>query len=217
MKHSILYDGSLPYLTAGARFEGKAGIPSLMSIHNTQLPKELIRFDKIGSTRTYRGYVHFYIDDLLFIKILNKPDFYAEKLKLFDGVISPDFSILENQSLCIQQTQTYYSRAVGYFLQKKGIPVIPNVRWGNSSSYEFCFLGIPKKSIVAISTHGCIKSMEEKISFKSGLNKMLQELEPTAVVVHGHMPDFIFEDFFNQCEFKRYPSDFEKSHLEVAA
>lgn len=120
MINKCLFDGSLPNLTAGALFVGSAGIPSLMDIRNTQIPRKLIRFDKIAKTSTYRGYIHFYIDDLLFIKLFNRPSYYAEKLKLFDGVITPDFSILENQSLCIQQTQTFYSRAIGYYLQKKG-------------------------------------------------------------------------------------------------
>lgn len=104
------------------------------------------------------------------------------------------------------------NRALAFYYAKKGIPVIPNIRWTNEKSYEFCFLGIPKKYIVSISTHGCCKSRQQKEDFKKGLSKMLEVLEPTDVIVHGCMPKSIFEEFESRTRFHRFPSEFEMTH-----
>ena len=104
------------------------------------------------------------------------------------------------------------NRAVGFYLQKYGIPVIPNIRWSDESSFAYCFLGVPKGSIVSVSTHGCIRTSEQKLMFIKGMTAMLQELEPKAVLVHGRMPDSIFKRFLNIIPFYRFASEFEQTH-----
>lgn len=101
------------------------------------------------------------------------------------------------------------NRAVGFYLQKQGIPVIPNIRWSDESSFDYCFFGVPKHSIVCISTHGCLRSKEDKRLMEVGVEKMLEVLEPTDVIVHGYMPDKIFKRFFKYAKFHRFPSLFE--------
>lgn len=108
------------------------------------------------------------------------------------------------------------NRAVAYHLQKEGIPVIPNIRWGDETTYSFVFLGIPKNTIVAISTHGCIKKDSKNNNylrkcFKKGLKEMLKQLEPKMVIVYGYMPNDIFEEFKKDTKFVRYPSEFEQT------
>lgn len=205
-------DGFQNHLAEGANLVGDPGIVEMMDFDNTQLPKKLIPFTKIRTVEDKHGYVHFYSHDKYWSSVLTSTDKYLDLLKQFDGVISPDPTLLIGQAKCLQQTNTYLNRAVGFYLQKNGIPVIPNVRWGDSSSYEYCFLGIPKHSIVAISTHGCIKSSAQKEVFKNGLKAMLDELEPHDVIVHGFMPDSVFKEFEDKTRFHRYPSEFEETH-----
>lgn len=138
-------------------------------------------------------------------------------LKLYDGVITPDCSMLIGQSSCLQQTNTYMNRAVGFFLQKNGIPVIPNIRWSDESSFEYCFLGVPEGSIIAVSTHGCIKTKDERRMFKTGMEAALDTIHPTSVLVHGYMPDDIFGSFIDSVPHYRYPSDFEQTHIREKA
>lgn len=38
-------------------------------------------------------------------------------------------------------------------MASKGIRVIPTVAWSDRGSFDFCFKGIPKGSIVAVSTY----------------------------------------------------------------
>jgi len=117
-----------------------------------------------------------------------------------------------NQSKCLQQTNTYFNRAVGYYCQKNGISVIANVRWSDESSFSYCFLGIPKGSIVCVSTHGCLRSREQKRMFNRGIYAMLEAIEPRTLLVHGYMPDDVFSEFRGQVEMYRYPSLFELTH-----
>ena len=217
MRKTILDDGFHSYLTEGAEFVGEAGIPMMLDLKNTQLPKGLIPFEKINSKKfDKRRYVHFYMHDKYFSKVLTATNKYVDILKQFDGVITPDCTMLIGQSKCLLETNTYFNRAVGLYLQKQGIPVIPNIRWSDERSYDFCFLGVPKNNIVAVSTHGCIRSKEQKRIFKAGLEEMLKRLEPSTVIVHGYMPEEVFGEFHKQVPFYRYPSLFEQTHIKEA-
>ena len=61
-----------------------------------------------------------------------------------------------------------------------GLTVIPTVSWSTPRSFEFCFDGIEKGSIVAVGTLGCKKS---KRSFMCGYNEMLERIEPSKIIV----------------------------------
>ncbi len=200
------------YLVEGATVVGTPGIPMLMNLKNTQIPKDIIPFEKAKYAENKRQYVHFYMHDKYFSDVLTSTTKYLDLLKQFDGVITPDCSLAIGQSACLQQTNTYFNRAVGFYLQKNGISVIPNIRWSDESSFDYCFLGVPKKSIVSVSTHGCIRSKEQKEMFKKGLYAMLRELTPTDVLVHGYMPENVFGEFYDKTNFHRYRSWFERTH-----
>ncbi len=212
MPKMILDDGFQSYLTEDAVLVGAPGIPMLMDLNNTQIPKSIIPFSKALHCKNKRQYVHFYQHDREFSRVLTATTKYLPLLEEYDGIITPDCTMLINQASCLQQTNTYFNRAVGFFFQKHGIPVIPNIRWSDESSFEYCFLGVPKGCIVAVSTHGCLRSKEQKSLFSHGMRSMLQAVEPNAVLVHGHMPDEVFNEFRGQVELHRYPSLFELTH-----
>ncbi len=220
MKKSIIDDGFQDYLVDGAKFEGGDGIPCLLNIKRS-IPAFLIPFPKARTVKDRRGYLHFYVHDFKYGEILTNTKKYDEIISQFAGIITPDPTITIGMPHCIQAAATYMNRAIGYYEQQRGIPVIPNVRWGDSSTYDFCFLGIPKHSIVAISTHGAIAKDASNQNFlrrvfKEGLMKMLEILEPTDVLVYGHMPPDIFADFYGLTKFHRYPSEFETAVAQGA-
>jgi hypothetical protein len=194
------------------------GIPSLMDLRNTEIPTRLIPFSESkrelakGNTS---GYVHFYEFDDKFSSIITDIEEHIEVLKNFDGVITPDCTLLTGQSNCLQATNTYFNRAVGYRLQQAGIPVICNLRWSDNNSYPYAFLGVPHSSIVSISTYGTIRSPREKLEFREGLVVMLDELEPTDVIVYGGMPDLVFGDLKNRTRFHQFDNWIKMKHLEA--
>ncbi len=208
----IFDDGFQSYLTDGASLVGEPEIPMLMDLQDAQVPLDIVPFTKAKNCADKRRYIHFYQHDKEFSDVLTATRNYVELFKQFDGIITPDCSMLIGQAKCLQEANTYMNRAVGFFFQKNGIPVIPNIRWSDESSFEYCFLGVPKRNIVAVSTHGCITSRDERVMFKKGLGALLEELDPKAVLVHGYMPDEIFGEFKEITPFYRYPSEFERTH-----
>ena len=214
MRRTILDDGYHNYLVQDVRLVGDPGIPMLVDMHNTMVPKAMVPFDKARSKGARGKYVHFYMHDKYFAPVLTATKKYISLLQEADGVITPDCTMLVGQAKCLLQTSTYFNRAVGAYLQKQGIPVIANIRWSDAESFSYCFLGVPRHSIVAISTHGCIRTQQDKSLFKEGLEAMLIELEPTDVLVHGYMPKEIFEPFLEEATFHRYPSMLEVTHKQ---
>ena len=203
-------DGFQSYLVEGVNFVGNPPMPEILNLQNNSVPKELIPFSQLKYSKNKRGYIHFYIHDKVFQTFIANVKNYLHLLSQYDGVITPDCSIAIGQQSYLPMTHTYFNRAVGAYLQKYGISVIPNVRWGDEKTYSFCFNGIPKHSIVAISTHGCIKTNTQKLIFRNGLAKMIEILAPTDVLVYGYMPNSIFDDFKKRTFFHNYPNHFEK-------
>ena len=124
---------------------------------------------------------------------------YALKIiKHFDGIITPDFSTYQDFPIPIKLYQTYRMRAFGYWMYKNDIPVINNVRWGSEESYNYCFDGIPKNSIVSIGTcGGSPQSIENRTRFNNGFEKMISVLSPHTILVYGSSNYPCFEQLKN--------------------
>lgn len=217
MRKTIFNDGFQDYLVEQANFEGKDGIPALVNCNNVEIPSRLVPFNKAKTDSLKTGYIHFFIHDCQYGGILTNTKRYLPLLKQFDGVITPDPTIVIGKSRCLHTVSTYMNRAVGFYLQTQGIPVIPNIRWGDPSTYDFCFLGVPKNAIVCISTHGAIARNKSngnllRTYFKAGLKEMLSRLQPSDVIVYGFMPKDIFGEFEGRTRFHRFPSEFEQTH-----
>lgn len=193
-------DGYCRYLVEGATFTGKFQIPVLLE-QQVEIPERLIPFDKRKIEDGNHQALHFFMHDVTFPQIITNANRYIEDLRKFNFVISPDCSLYRDMPLCLQITNTYFNRAVGHYLQMRGLAVVADVRWGDERSFEFCFDGVPKNSIVAISTHGCIRSDEDKHYFRMGLIALLSKLHPKTVLVHGPMPEVVFGSLLEKTQF----------------
>lgn len=208
---NIVDDGFRADLVRGADFCGIFEIPAIRRPDPIIIPTGTIPFSLRHRTKDHSEFVVFYEHDIRFADILLATDKYLEELRQFPGVISPDCSLYRDMPLVLQIANTYMNRAVGHYLQAKGIYVIPTVRWGDERSYtnsvlpeKFAFTGLPRKSIVSIGTYGCIQGKENRRYFREGLRAMLDELEPTTVLVYGSMPDDIFSEFRDRTKFVLY-------------
>lgn len=206
MSKTIIDDGYSSYLVVDAVFVGKYQIPVLSKHETILIPKDMIPFDKRRKVKDNDIAINFYMHDKTFKQVLTHTKKYIAELSKFSQVISPDCSLYRDMPLCLQITNTYMNRAIGFYLEKNGIYVIPNVRWGDERSLEFCFDGLPTNDIVSISTYGCIKGYENKYYFKIGLREMLKVLKPQVVLVYGAMPDEVFSEFINETKFINYSS-----------
>ena len=77
---------------------------------------------------------------------------------------------------------TFRSRWCGAYLQSNGVKVIPTLAWGGPETFWFCFDGVEKKSVVAVSTLG-VRS--EKDLFIQGYNEMLRRINPEKIICYG--------------------------------
>ena len=110
-------------LVEHARFEGMWEMPVIPS--SSRIPDRLLPFDHALSRDRFDSFVHFYIDDERSERIWKRPGDYFARLKKFQGVISPDFSLYRDLPLGLQVWNTYRSRALGHWLARGGIEVIP--------------------------------------------------------------------------------------------
>lgn len=190
------YYGLSAKLVSNADFDGKYELPVIYQSKENIIPEDMIPFDKRNVHSEDTNYfVNFYLGDNQFKQILTKPDKYVKELDNFQGVISPDFSLYRDMPYAVQLSNTYRNRALGHYMQSRGLYVIPNVRWSDSRSFEYCFDGLEKNGMYCISTHGCIKRIEDKYYFRQGLYAFLETLNPKIVLVYGAMPEEIFSEY----------------------
>lgn len=173
------------FLVENAKYEGELEIPIIKGIKD--VPNKVISFVEAmsKSTKNFNQWVHFYIDDVLFLKIWNNPRSVIKRLRKFKGVILPDFSVYRDMPLAMQFWNIYRSRAIGNYLQSNGIKVITNIRYGDERTYACACLGAPHKSIIAIGTHGAIKNKIDREYLDRGFDYVVKELEPKVIVIYG--------------------------------
>ena len=184
------------FMVEGATFCQPFDIPFCPTTLET-IPNKLVPYTEAKSANGKGGIVHFYIDDYKFNGIdsplYNRLQTVLDLFRKFDGIITPDFSTCQDFPEAIKIGNTYRMRAFGYYSSKHGIPVVNNVRWGDPDTYDYSFAGLPENSILAISTHGCIKQRDNRCRFKIGLLELYNRLKPHTLLVYGNTPDDIFD------------------------
>jgi hypothetical protein len=65
-----------------------------MDIDNAQVPVKMISFEKAKKAQDKRQYVHFYMHDKFFSRVLTATNKYINLLKTFDGVMNVAFYIV---------------------------------------------------------------------------------------------------------------------------
>ncbi len=105
-------------------------------------------------------------------------------------MLTPDFSMYTEMPLAMLLYNTFRNRWCGAYLADKGLRVIPTVNWGNEDSFDFCFEGIPKGSVVAVSTYMVSEHnnhADQKEFFLKGYEEMLRRIEPETILCY-HQP-----------------------------
>ena len=198
------------FLVKNATYDSPLEIPCLKA--EMQKPNKLIAFSKAIRSKDHDAWVHFYEDDAAFERLWNRPKTYLPILKKFSGIISPDFSVYRDMPLVMQQWNIYRNRAIGFWLQENGMPVIPNIRFGDDRTYGLSCAGVTKYGVISIGSHGCMKLKY----FINGLKYVIDTLEPQALVVYGAAPDEVFASYKKiGIEILQFDSDFMQSRRVV--
>jgi len=210
-KKSSIDDGFNPELVNGAHFDGALEIPKICGSNEVELPESLIPFSVAKHSNLDGKGVVFYEKDVDFSDLLIHPDDYIELLRTATFVASPDNSVYRDAPLAVQLGNIYKNRALGSYLQRNGVKVIPNIRWGDERTFTTiifpeppAFLGVEKRSTVIIGTYGCSRFKEDKTFLRQDLIAMLDYLEPYQVIVYGGMPKDVFGDLMDRAKFIHY-------------
>ena len=186
----------------------------------------LIGFDKAKKDdKNLDRIVHFFLYDYKFERIWDRPDDYVEQLKKYKGVLSPDFSMYLEMNRTLQLYNTFRNRWCGAYLADKGIKVIPTVNWGEEDTFDFCFDGIPKGSIVAVSTYMVQEHnnhSDQKEFFLKGYCEMLKRIEPAKIICYSNpfpemqgdiiridyeLSSWKYQDKGHECLYQNYTDD----------
>jgi hypothetical protein len=183
------------------------------------VPPKLTAFSDAKIKKADASFIHSFEDDYKFERLWREPRRYLPLIQSYGGAISPDFSVFRAMPLAEQIHSVYRSRAISYWWASNGITVVPNVRWGDGRTFEFCFDGLPQNSVVAVGTHGCVKRISDKRHFFEGFMIMLERIRPTVVVVYGAANDYIFPPLFVYgygVKIVSFQSKFSRSHIREA-
>ena len=206
------------FLVHNADYAGYIELPKIRT--SSLLPEKVVTFSKAmrQGYKDFDCWVVFYEYDDNFERLWHNPKKYINKLKKFKGVIAPDFSLYRNMPLVMQMWNTYRGRALAAWLQDNGIEIIPNIRFNDERTYDFCFDGIERDKTVAVGTHGCIKKKADKEIFKNGLAELVKRLSPKNIIVYGAAPDSIFKPYRDMgINIIVFESEFAKSRKQVTA
>jgi hypothetical protein len=187
-------------------FEGAGayGIPALKPTQNKFEPCEFIGFNFAKGCKNpgSRG-VHFFLDDYAFERVWNRCDTYTKLLAQFKVVLSPDFSLYSDFPIALQIYNHFRKQWLAAYWQEHGVNVIPTVGWSTEESYDFCFDGIPKGGIVAVSATGTQMRKADQDRFSVGYKEMLRRLEPELILFYGKVPEGCEGNVFRIDDFSR--------------
>ena len=154
------------------------------------IPNKLIGFNYAKTSKEKNVGIHFYLDDYQFERLWNKPEEYVDILKQYECILSPDFSLYMDMPMPMKIWNIYRSRLIGQYYQSQGIKVIPTLSWAEEETFEFCFEGIPKGSIVSISTIGVKKNKEALKIWRAGVDELIRRIEPSTILIYGGKLDY---------------------------
>lgn len=186
--------------------EGRWGFPIIKKQQLDVNDIELISCSDVSKKddkNLHKG-VHFFVDDFRFETIYDHPEKALERYGKYRFLLTPDYSLYAEMDPWRQIESVGKARWVGAKWQANGKIVIPTVSWGLARSFEFCFDGIQKNSIVAVGMIGCKRN---KADFLKGYYQMLTKIEPEAIICLGNP--------FDEMDGNIIPVDYLKSRKVV--
>ncbi len=165
--------------------EGKYGIPI---VKKQYIPLDNLSLIACSDTQSHtseankKSGVHFFVDDDRFENIYKNPQKSLKKYSQYAFLLTPDFSTYADMNPWRQIESIAHSRWVGAYWQREGLKVISTITWSTPNSFEYCFDGVEKNSIVAVGMIGCKRN---RFNFMNGYNEMLRRIEPEAIICFG--------------------------------
>lgn len=130
--------------------------------------------------------LHFFQNDDKFrYAVWNRLEETTFKLKEFDLLLAPDFTMFVDMPSFYALQSVYMTRFVGAYWQNCGYNVLPTVSWSNVDSFDFTFLGLPTNSPIAVCGVGVRKCKGSLELWHLGLLELEEKLHPTIILIYG--------------------------------
>ncbi len=213
----VASDSFSAYLVENAHFTNEEEYPIIeKSMVSEDIPKKIVPFNKAIN---YRGdlsdtYICFFSPDSSFERVRKNPKRFLKFFQKTAGIIGFDFSIHSDMPVVKQKNQIYDNLSHTYYFGKNGISIIPNLRCGIDELFPEFIEAIPQNSIVAIGTHGFCKELQEKCEWYCFIEKVIEKLHPSKIIVYGSLNGKMFDDFKGQTEFVFYAPWISKKRKE---
>lgn len=205
----IITDSFQAFLVDEANFTKNEEYPLIEKWMIPEIPpKKIITFNE---ALAYKGdlsetYICFYAQDQSFERVRRNPKRYVDFFKKSAGIIGFDFSIHTDMPIIKQKAQMNDNLCLTYYYGRQGIKVIPNIRCGVYDLLPEFLNSIPKHSLIAVGTYGFIKETYKKYEWYCFLKKVINELEPSGIIVYGTLSSKIFDEFKQRTNFYYYDS-----------
>lgn len=209
----LVEDSFQAFLVEGAKFTTNEEYPIIpIEYISSSIPLDIMPFNKAIN---YQGdlsktFICFFSPDASFERVRRNPQRYVNFFKRTAGIIGFDFSIHSDMQLIKQKAQINDNLSLSYYFGTKGIPIIPNLRCGIDELLPEFLSAIPKNSIVAIGTHGFVKGKQEQYEWYCFIERIIDELHPSTIVVYGTLNSKIFEELKQTCNFAFFDSWIDK-------
>ena len=213
-------DSFQAYLVEDAHFTKQEEYPILEDyMISKSIPIDIMPFNK---AITYQGdlsktFICFFESDETFERVRRNPRRYLNFFKRTAGIIGFDFSVHSDMQVIKQKSQMNDNLSLNYFYGKQGVKLIPNIRCGIDELIPEYLETIPKYSLIAVGTHGFIKTSQERCEWYCFLEKLIKEIEPKVIIVYGTLPGKIFDNMKNKQKFVFYDSWIAKRVKEVSS
>ncbi len=175
------------------RVAGKYQMPVIRREFLPTPKQSPIGFNYVLSAKETDRAVHMFLDDYQIERLWSSPENYVEKLKEFECVFTPDFSLYSDMPIAMQIWNTYRSRLVGQIMQDNGVRIAPTISWGLPETFEFCFDGIEQGSICVVSTIGVKRDEEAAQIWRDGMDEMIKRIQPSAIWCYGGKVEYDYK------------------------
>lgn len=153
------------------------------------IPPNLIPYCNLANA-TEMDCPHFYIDDTRIPAMGNNIEHFTKRLQRFKYVIAPDYTMFCGAPFPVNVRALFLNRSIAAYWQEHGLNVIPSFNGGDAESFRYCLAGMPQHSVIACGNVGVIQSPIATKLWKYLVEKAIEELQPTALMIYGTQIDF---------------------------
>ena len=180
---AYLYDAWAPF---NVQVDGPHQIPVLRGIDSLPPDFKILSYSRKPRTAPQGvSIINFWEPDQGFAGIFTNPVRTASSLAKFSFVISPDPTLYSSNAEHMRLNTIWRSRAIASYFEYRGLNVIPQVRWTSDSDLDAALAGLRHGSVVAVSNLGCYRSNASKKEFCRGLSRLLEQVAPSQLLLHG--------------------------------